>query len=141
MNKITTRKSDLSQTSPQPYSTDGIKLMETVQFLCHRNLDFKVKNTHGKSFLDLVTGRFFLSRESKISLGYWAEIDDFNCKLKDTQTYPRFSLLRVKLTIRKKKEKKPKRDKNARPVVKKYIAHDFVAELELEVSFFSYSVL
>merc|ERR1719220_1652004 len=58
--------------------TDGLKLMETVQFLCHRNLDFKVKNRHGKSFLDLVT------------------------------------------------------DKNARPVVKKYIAHDFVAELEHE---------
>ena len=36
--------------------TDGLKLMETVQFLCHRNLDFKVKNRHGKSFLDLVTG-------------------------------------------------------------------------------------
>ena len=37
--------------------TDGLKLMETVQFLCHRNLDFKVKNKHGKSFLDMVTGK------------------------------------------------------------------------------------
>ena len=37
--------------------TDGLKLMETVQFLCHRNLDFKAKNKEGKSFLDLVTGR------------------------------------------------------------------------------------
>lgn len=37
--------------------TDGLKLMETVQFLCHRNLDFKAKNNHGKSFLDLVTGK------------------------------------------------------------------------------------
>ena len=36
--------------------TDGLKLMETVQFLCHRNLDFKAKNKEGKSFLDLVTG-------------------------------------------------------------------------------------
>ena len=37
--------------------TDGLKLMETVQFLCHRNLDFKAKNNQGKSFLDLVTGK------------------------------------------------------------------------------------
>ena len=37
--------------------TDGLKLMETVQFLCHRNLDFKAKNNDGKSFLDLVTGK------------------------------------------------------------------------------------
>jgi hypothetical protein len=56
--------------------TDGLKLMETVQFLCHRNLDFKAKNNQGKSFLDLVTA------------------------------------------------------KDARPIVKKYIAHDFLSELE-----------
>ena len=44
-------------------------------------------------------------------------------------------LLSVKLTIRPvEKREKPAKDRNARPVVKKYIAHDFVAELELEVS-------
>ena len=39
---------------------DGLKLMETVQFLCHRNLDFKAKNKMNKSFLDLVLGIHFI---------------------------------------------------------------------------------